>query len=141
MAADALLAQLDQVKQTGAGRWVARCPAHDDRSPTLSIRETEDGRTLVHCFAGCQTGEVLAAAGLTWSALYPPRNPHDHHTRKVPPVPYADALRCIAHEAWVVLVCAAQIERGGRPSAAEVSRLSTAVERITTACQITGTFR
>lgn len=59
MSAGALLARLDAVKPTGPGRWLARCPAHEDRSPSLSIRELDDGRTFVHCFAGCYALEVL----------------------------------------------------------------------------------
>jgi putative DNA primase/helicase len=33
--------------------WVAKCPCHDDRKPSLSIKEGEDGRLLMNCFAGC----------------------------------------------------------------------------------------
>ena len=52
MSADALLSRLDGVKKTGHGQWIARCPAHEDRSPSLSIAEKDD-RVLVHCHAGC----------------------------------------------------------------------------------------
>lgn len=41
--------------------WVARCPAHDDSRPSLSIRATDDGRVLVRCFAGCHQEDVIAA--------------------------------------------------------------------------------
>ena len=44
MTAVALLDRLDKVRPTGAGTWVARCPAHDDRGPSLSVRELDDGR-------------------------------------------------------------------------------------------------
>jgi hypothetical protein len=44
----------------GPGRWMARCVAHEDREPSLSITE-RDGQTLLHCFAGCPQDEVLAA--------------------------------------------------------------------------------
>src|SRR5205085_10933037 len=43
------------------GRWTARCPAHDDRHPSLSIRETTDGKVLVYCHAGCKQTVVLGA--------------------------------------------------------------------------------
>src|SRR4029077_14921045 len=43
------------------GGWMARCPAHDDREPSLSIREAEDGKILVHCHAGCDQEQVIAA--------------------------------------------------------------------------------
>jgi hypothetical protein len=41
--------------------WTAHCLAHDDRNPSLSIREGYDGKVLVHCFAGCEQKAVLNA--------------------------------------------------------------------------------
>lgn len=43
------------------GGWMARCPAHDDREPSLSIRAAGESRVLVHCHAGCTQGQVIAA--------------------------------------------------------------------------------
>ena len=48
------------------------CPAHPDRRPSLSVRRAADGRWLLHCFAGCDTETILAAAGLTFADLAPP---------------------------------------------------------------------
>lgn len=45
-----------------ADGWKARCPAHEDRTPSLSIADAEDGRLLVRCHAGCEQSSV-------WSAL------------------------------------------------------------------------
>jgi len=41
--------------------WMARCPAHDDRTPSLSLRDTDEGYTLAYCHAGCTQAEVVAA--------------------------------------------------------------------------------
>jgi len=46
-----LLGRLNKVKSTGRNSWLACCPAHDDRSPSLSIKEEADGHILLHCFA------------------------------------------------------------------------------------------
>jgi hypothetical protein len=46
--------------RAGAG-WVAHCPAHDDRTPSLSIRDSDDGKVLVCCHAGCDQERVIAA--------------------------------------------------------------------------------
>lgn len=78
MSAEALLSRLDRVRRVGHSKWVARCPAHDDRGPSLSIAETTDGRVLLHDFgAGCSAAEVLHAVGLDFAALFPERDPDD----------------------------------------------------------------
>ena len=46
--------------RAGAG-WVAQCPAHDDRTPSLSVRDFTDGKVLLRCHAGCEQGRVIAA--------------------------------------------------------------------------------
>ena len=56
-------------RPAGDGRWMARCPAHNDRSPSLSIRAGRDGRVLVRCWAGCRTKQVLAKLGLNWKDI------------------------------------------------------------------------
>jgi putative DNA primase/helicase len=66
--ASTLLARLAGVRQTGAGRWIAKCPAHADRTPSVSIRDA-DGTTLIFCHAGCDAESVLAAVDLGWADL------------------------------------------------------------------------
>lgn len=72
-----MLANLLHARSAGRSRWLARCPAHNDRSPSLSIREGRDGRTLIRCWAGCGLPDVLQAAGLKMSDLFdgPPPSP------------------------------------------------------------------
>ncbi len=78
MSIDTLISRLDGVKETGYGKYVARCPAHDDRSPSLSVSEGDNDTVLVHCFSGCETEDVLSAVGLTFSDLYPERIGAEH---------------------------------------------------------------
>ncbi len=47
-------------RRCGSG-WIARCPAHEDRRPSLSIRDSDDERVLVHCHAGCPQEAVIEA--------------------------------------------------------------------------------
>ena len=47
-------------RQAG-GTWMARCPAHEDREPSLSISAGKDGKVLVRCHAGCDQRDVIAA--------------------------------------------------------------------------------
>ncbi len=65
------LAQVEGAKPCEGG-WRARCPAHDDRQPSLSISEGDDGRVLVNCHAGCSPESICAAVGLTIADLFPP---------------------------------------------------------------------
>jgi putative DNA primase/helicase len=51
-----------------------RCPAHDDRTPSLSIAEGDNGIPLLHCFAGCSNDQILDALGRTWSDYYDDSN-------------------------------------------------------------------
>lgn len=71
-----VLARLRGVRQVGPGKWTACCPAHNDRSPSLAIREAEGGKVLLRCWAGCPTAEVLAVLGLTWQDLFPDNGRH-----------------------------------------------------------------
>ena len=58
------------VRELGGRHGACRCPAHEDRSPSLSVRE-RDGVVLVHCHAGCSQAEVIAA--LRARGLWPER--------------------------------------------------------------------
>ena len=57
-------------RQNGEG-WTACCPAHDDRRPSLSLSEGDDGRALVHCHAGCEAEAICEAVGLRLVDLRP----------------------------------------------------------------------
>jgi len=69
MQAQKLLERLDKVRAAGKGSWMACCPAHDDKSPSLSITEA-DGKLLVYCHAQCPPLSVIEAVGLTWDDLF-----------------------------------------------------------------------
>jgi len=64
---------LDDVRQVTNG-WTALCPAHDDRRPSLSVAEGDDGRILVHCFVGCDPEQIVQAIGLQLSDLFPEKS-------------------------------------------------------------------
>ena len=57
------IANLLEAKKTKPNSWIARCPAHDDHKPSLTITATRD-RTLVHCWAGCRFTDIVSSAGL-----------------------------------------------------------------------------
>ena len=63
----AFLNRLDKVIGKGP-QYSARCPANEDRGPSLSIKDAGD-RILIHCHAGCHPEDVLTAVGLSWGDL------------------------------------------------------------------------
>lgn len=72
-----VLSRVERAKRNGSG-YIARCPAHDDRHPSLAISEGDDGRVLLHCHAGCETAAILAALRLTEADLFEARNGSGH---------------------------------------------------------------
>ena len=95
MRIDELLKRFDGVRASASG-WVARCPAHGDRHQSLSVGEGEDGRILLHCFAGCTAETVVAALGLTMVDLMPEREPEGGSSRRTttPTKPESCSTRC-----------------------------------------------
>jgi len=65
---EGVLDRLKRVRRSGSG-WMACCPAHDDRTQSLSLTE-RDGKVLLHCHAGCSTEAVLETLGLTMADLF-----------------------------------------------------------------------
>ena len=132
MSVAALLDRLENVRARGEGRWMARCPAHEDRNPSLAIRETSDGTVLIHCFAACGAADVVAAVGLTWADLYP----EDLKNHNVPSRDRRhlhaarEALKLLANEATVLQLAADHLAGGGTLEEADRARLAQASDRI-----------
>jgi len=109
MIADKILPLLEKVKKKSDNSWIACCPTHEDRSPSLAIREVDD-RVLIHCFAGCDVGEVVSAIGLQISDLFPPSSSSSKPLSK--PFPAADILHCLNREVIFLIVCAEALAKG-----------------------------
>jgi hypothetical protein len=69
-ALDNILSKLQKATKNGDG-WLARCPAHKDGRPSLSIKVSDSGKILFHCFAGCTTPAVCNALGIRERDLFP----------------------------------------------------------------------
>ena len=66
------LALFPTAKETRKG-WDVLCPAHDDHHPSLGVMEGDDGRIVLHCFAGCTPAAICASLGLTLGDLFQDR--------------------------------------------------------------------
>lgn len=132
-AVEILINRLDKVKGR-RGSWTACCPAHPDKTPSLSVRETEDGRVLVHCFAGCSVGEIVQAVGMDLSDLFPPKREWTEQSQKagrMKPRFYAsDLMRIMSFEALVLVVAASDLSKGRKLSETDMERMKLSCERI-----------
>jgi len=63
-----VLTRLEAVRETSGG-WQARCPAHDDHDPSLSVSAGDSQPVVLHCWAGCTPAEIVAALGLEFSDI------------------------------------------------------------------------
>ncbi len=134
-----ILSRLTKVKKTGPGKWIAVCPAHEDRSPSLAIKEHE-GKVLIHCFASCSVADVCGAIGVELSDLFPPSDKREWLEGREKPLVFGatrflaiDALRCLSSEGSVLAICAADIAEGKVLGPEMTERLYLACDRIATA--------
>ena len=130
-----ILTRLEKVKGRN-GAYTACCPAHTDKSPSLAIRELDDGRILMKCFANCSIQEIMGAIGMDIGDLFPNVN------KDLPPVKrkyYAsDLLKVIEFEAWVVSVAAHTMSTGKKLSDTDRDRMKVATARIMEAVKYVG---
>lgn len=134
-AAQMILDRLTGIKKTRPGRWIACCPAHEDKSPSLSIREMDDGRVLLYDFGGCDTQAVLDAMGLTLGDLFD--GPLSHHLAPVRAGFSArEVLELNTHEALVVTELAV-LARERPLTEEETNRLYEATARLIKAQTLT----
>lgn len=123
MAAENILKCLDKVRKTGRNKWQACCPAHDDKGPSLAVRELDDGRVLIHCFAGCGAVEILDAVGLDWSALHPTKAAGDHLPKVRNPWNASDVFTALSLEILIAWNCAKRTANGETLTENEQKRL------------------
>jgi hypothetical protein len=105
----AILSHFDRVRATSKNNaYNCLCPAHDDRNASLSIKIQDDGRILMHCFAGCDIESILSAVGLTLDDIIPQRidllKPQGKAFN-----PYA-VLKSLKDDALFLYLCATHIE-------------------------------
>ena len=138
MSADILLARLERVRKRTGDQWSARCPAHDDKGPSLSVRELPDGRVLLYCFAGCDAGDVVAAVGLDLADLFPTDPAHlvagsgPQKRRRL--ITAGQALEVLEFETTLVFLAANNLANGHALTSDDLARLNVAAQRVGELC-------
>ena len=134
MSSAKLLAKLKRVRPAGPGRWMACCPAHPDKSPSLSILELDDGTVLIKCFAGCGAADIVQSVGLSLADLFPERlTQRGPVERGFHP---GDALKLLEREARIIAVGANDIAAGRSLSSEDADRVAQAAGRIRDAVEV-----
>ena len=106
-----IIERLEKVKLTGQGKWLACCPAHPDKSPSLAIKQTDDGKLLLHCFSGCQVSDIVAAVGLELSDLMP-ENPSYKKGTKPPRFNKHEMFDPLIHHSYILSLAIRQLSNG-----------------------------
>jgi hypothetical protein len=133
-----ILSRLQKIKRSGDNKYMACCPAHADKTASLTIREESDGRILINCFAGCDTYSILSSIGLDWEDVFPEKTVA-HNVKKIDQIIYStDALKIIKHECRIVMLCAYDIRKGKTLTVEENERLDKAYQLINKAIQGAG---
>jgi hypothetical protein len=137
-AVNKILDRLERVRPVGPSRWMAACPAHEDKTPSLSIRELNDGRILLHDFGGCETADVLGAIGLQLRDLFArplsDGEPAGGFGDSVSRIPAMDILVLLRHEILTATLILEHVVKNYSISPEGWRRLDQAAQRISAAC-------
>lgn len=134
MIADKILSLLDKVKAKGENSWMACCPAHDDKNPSLIITEKDD-RVLLHCFSHqCDVSDIVHAVGLELSDLFPEQiRVEGGRLIRKKRFPAAAILEALAEEFVIAELGLAALANGGTLNEKAKARMKAASNRFTNA--------
>jgi len=130
-----ILNRLEGVKKVGKA-FKARCPAHPDRSPSLSLKEADDGRVLLHCFSGCEIDAVVAELGLQMADLFPPSSRSGNGRPRLPGVNLRALQVATDFEKQVLFFVKADQAAGRTVSQLDLERAKLALQRIALARRV-----
>ena len=134
MIADKILSFLNKVKRKGNNSWIACCPAHDDKNPSLVITE-KNGRVLLHCFSHqCDVSDIVHAVGLELSDLFPEQiKIEGSKPIKKKRFPAEAILEALADELAITEIGLAVLASGGTLNEKAQARMKEASNRFTEA--------
>ena len=124
-----ILSKFERVYKSGSDQWQCLCPVHDDKSPSVGIKYTKDGRILIHCFSGCPTNEILDAVGISFDDLFPDKLENEYKPIKRAFNPYA-VLTSLSNEILLCTLAAMDLSKGKILNETDKQRLILAYSRI-----------
>lgn len=128
-----LLNKLERVRRMGDNRWIACCPAHGDRHPSLNIRLADDDTILLVCRSGgCSAHDIVSAVGMNMTDLFPKTDRH-HAPRQKYPFSAREILAAMVPESFCIALIGKQMSQGITPDEKTLQTLLKAVERISAA--------
>jgi hypothetical protein len=130
-----LLSRLTKVKGR-AGNYTACCPAHEDKTPSMAIKE-QDGKIILHCFAGCPVENIVGAVGMDMTDLFPPNDKPTYNPQPRVKFFATDLLRVIGMETRIVAIAAYDMGKGKTLPKTDLARLQLACQRINSALEAT----
>jgi len=120
-----VLSVLEKVQPRGKDKWLACCPAHDDRSPSLSIA-VKDNTVVVHCFSGCggtEVAQALVDKGCEWDDLFPEKVENRPSFFPKPASYYSKhELEELELQAWFLSIFATSLHRNEKVSDKDMSK-------------------
>lgn len=131
-----IIERLRKPRRAGPNRYMACCPAHPDKTPSLSISEASNGTILMYCFSGCTVEAICDAIAISQTDLFPPRP--DETTYRSQPRPLltaTDALRGLRSEVGIIALAACDILDGKKHTSDDVERILNACQRIITCAE------
>lgn len=130
-----LLSRLEVVKKTGANSWICKCPAHQDRTASLHVKDDGNDKILLRCFAECDTYSILKAIGLDWQDVLPDSNVIHHGEPKKQILYATEALALIRFETQIICLIAFDMKKTRIASDDALERLELAMQRINKAME------
>lgn len=124
---EGVLNRFDGVRETGSGQYSCRCPAHEDKSNSLGIKQGDGDRILLNCFAGCDVKSVLDAAGLDWKDILPDNKLYQAEKHSFNPFA---VLKMLRDEVLVIGLSSVDIRAGKKLSDKDHDRLLKAVGNV-----------
>ena len=131
-----LLSRLHGVKQTAPNKWLAKCPSHDDRSPSLAIKLADDDKILIHCFGGCSVSDVVGSIGLELSNLFPAKPGHGTPAKK-PRFNASELIRLCVQESMILVIAIGDCLSGKPIGDDDKARVERAIDTISEICRET----